>query len=640
MRYPLRILIVEDSPDDAILMLRELQKSGKKVDHQRVETLSQMKKALDEKRWDVVIADYVLPQFSGLDALKLLKDRGIEIPLIMVSGKIGEDTAADSIKKGAYDFVMKDHLFKLSPSVERALEEVQSLKKRKKAEREQARLAAALEHAMEGILVVDRSRFIRYVNPSVEQIMGVKSEKIKGKKLDSLAFKKKDSPAYWDMMKAVQNGMSWNGRIDHQIKENQVLKIDISLSPIQKKEKTSQPEESVMVLRDVTEEYKFQEKLQQRQKLEALGTLAGGVAHDLNNILMPIIVNTELVQSYLSESSPVRDYLDQIQEAAKRGKELVKQIVSFSRQKIQELKPLRLDTVLKEGIKLVQSSLPSQIQIQRNIHSPCFVKADPTQIHQVVVNLCSNAADAMGNKGGTIHISLQEVKINSGELVSHWGLEPGHYVNLRVSDSGPGMDQKTLKQVFDPFFTTKNSKGTGMGLAVVHGIVKSHRGIITAHSQKGEGTTFDVYLPAIGIGKEEEIKEENLNSLQGGKERILLVDDNEVLLYSVHRVLEKLGYRVTSYKNSRKALNHFRQDPYSYDLILVDQVMPQLTGMDFSREAMKMRTEIPIVLITGYSDELRKEDVQAEGIEEFLMKPLYSGEMAEVLRRVLDSRAT
>ncbi|MBS3817899.1 response regulator [bacterium] len=640
MRPPLRVLIVEDSPDDDFLILRELQKNGRKVEHQRVENLSQMKKALDEKKWDVVIADYVLPQFSGLGALKHIKNRGSDLPLIMVSGKIGEDTAADSIKKGAYDFVMKDHLFKLTPAVERALEEVESLKKRKKAEQEQARLAAALEQAMEGVLVVNCRRVIQYVNPSVERIIGIQGKEIKGKKLDVLGFTKKNPQKFQDMKKAIQKDESWNGRIDHKIEGNQELKIDISLSPILRKEKSTQQNEYVIILRDVTEEWKFQEKLQQRQKLEALGTLAGGVAHDLNNILMPIIVNTELVQSYLSGESPVRDYLDQIQEAAKRGKGLVKQIVSFSRQKIQEFKPLRLDTVLKEGIKLVQSSLPSHIKIKRNIHSPCFVKADPTQIHQVVVNLCGNAADAMKEKSGTIRVSLQEMKLNPGETASHLGLEPGNYVNLRVSDSGPGMDQKTLKQAFDPFFTTKNGKGTGMGLAVVHGIVKSHHGTITVQSRKGKGTTFDVYLPSISLGEEEEINEEDLHSLPGGEERILLVDDDETLLYSVHRVLEKLGYSVNSHKNSRKALNEFCSSPYDYDLILVDQVMPQLSGMDFSRKAMGVREDIPIILITGYSEEIQKEEVKAQGIDEFLMKPLYSGEMAEVLRRVLDSKGT
>ncbi|MDP3029139.1 MAG: GAF domain-containing protein, partial [Deltaproteobacteria bacterium] len=365
-----------------------------------------------------------------------------------------------------------------------------------------------------------------------------------------------------------------------------------------------------------------QRQLVQIQKMEAIGTLAGGIAHDFNNILTAIIGYTELAREAAPEGSRVQAHLQEVFRAGMRAKDLVQQILIFSRQSKQEQKPLQTDSIVKEGLKLLRASIPTTIEIRPNIERECgTVLGDPTQIYQVLVNLCTNAAHAMGEKGGVLEVSLMNVDLDADAVAQHPGLKPGLYVRLTVNDTGHGMDRAVMEQIFHPFFTTKGpGEGTGMGLAVVHGIVKSHGGAITVDSEPGRGATFHVYFPRIERGRAPEA--EAAASVPTGSERILFVDDEKALVDMIKQMIESLGYKVAGRTSSIEALEAFRAQPDKFDLVITDQTMPNMTGKMLAKELLRIRPDIPIILCTGYSELITEEKAKAMGIRELVMKPV------------------
>ncbi len=385
------------------------------------------------------------------------------------------------------------------------------------------------------------------------------------------------------------------------------------------------------------EKEKMETQLRQSQKMEAIGTLAGGIAHDFNNILSAIIGYTELAICDIPAGSLARQNLDQVLHASSRVKDLVKQILSFSRFTEQERLPLRLGKITREALKLLKASIPATIEIRHNIKTvPGTVLADPTQVHQVLMNLCTNAAHAMQQSGGVMEINLDQVDIDNVSADQDGELKPGPYCRLTVSDSGHGIDSKTRDRIFEPFFTTKEpGQGTGMGLSVVHGIVMSHGGTIKVSSTPGKGTTFHIYLPLIKSEMEVQDKTDN-KFLPTGTEHILFVDDKEILVDIVTQMLERLGYRVSTRTSSLEALELFQAMPGEFDLVITDMTMPRMTGTRLSQSMLKIRPDIPIILCTGFSKQITREKAKAIGIKRFLMKPLLAHQMARVIREVLD----
>jgi len=397
--------------------------------------------------------------------------------------------------------------------------------------------------------------------------------------------------------------------------------------------------ENVRLFRETERAYEelrsTQRQLLQAQKMEAIGTLAGGIAHDFNNILTSILGYTEIALSDVPPESTARKDLCQVLEAAQRAKDLVAQILAFSRQTEGERKPIELAPIIKEAIKMLRAVLPTTTEIRYHIAPDLsVVNADPTQIHQVLMNLCTNAAQAMP-KGGLLEVALTNVELDEKLCAELEDLTPGSYVKLTVSDTGCGMDETTLERIFDPFFTTKApGEGTGMGLSVVHGIVKSHGGDITVHSEPGVGTTFDVYLPAVeSIG---EIAPEVVEPVRGGNESILFVDDEPAVVDISKRTLERLGYHVTTRTSSIEALELFRVKRDDFDLVITDQTMPNMTGSDLATEILRIRSDIPIILCTGFSHAISPEKAAALGIREFVMKPIVGAQLGRTVRRVLD----
>ena len=391
------------------------------------------------------------------------------------------------------------------------------------------------------------------------------------------------------------------------------------------------------ILHDITEQKLLQQQLIQSQKMEAIGTLAGGIAHDFNNILAAIIGYAEMALTGLSGESRAFDDIQEVLQAANRARELVGQILTFSRQSRQQKQPVRISSILKEAYKMLRASIPANIDIKYSFSkSDVAVYADPTQIHQVIMNLCTNAYHAMREKGGVLSIELDEVRLPDEGDYTVQDLSPGNYVRLKVQDTGHGMDQDTMKRIFDPFFTTKSQgEGTGMGLSVVHGIVTDHGGKISVSSQPGKGATFMVYLPCISPQKE--TQPIDTSGYPGGSERILFIDDEESLVKIGKRQLEQFGYQVTGTTNGMDALQAFKEDPTQFDLIISDHTMPQQTGIELARKFLDIRSDIPIILITGFSELVDLQKIKELGIKELLYKPVSAVELGQKVRRVLDA---
>jgi two-component system cell cycle sensor histidine kinase/response regulator CckA len=386
---------------------------------------------------------------------------------------------------------------------------------------------------------------------------------------------------------------------------------------------------------DVTEKWQLEKRLAQAQKMEAIGTLAGGIAHDFNNILSAIMGYTELTLIDLPQESPVRNNLKQVLKAGNRAKELVQQILTYSRQKERERQPVKINLIVNEALKLLRASLPSTIQMQNTIQSNLAVMSDPTNIHQVIMNLCTNASHAMQKNGGLLEVNLLDVELDEDFAKQHPGITPGKFVELTVSDTGHGMAPEVLDRIFDPFFTTKKKgEGTGMGLSVVHGIVKSHGGTLTVESYPEKGTVFKAFIPA--IESEWVPQNESADLMVTGREHILFVDDEAFQADIAQQMLSRLGYRLTTCTSSNGALELFRQSPQEFDLVITDMTMPHMPGDVLARELISIRPDIPIIVCTGYSDRMDSEIADEIGIRELVMKPVVMKEIAQIIRRVLD----
>jgi PAS domain S-box-containing protein len=387
---------------------------------------------------------------------------------------------------------------------------------------------------------------------------------------------------------------------------------------------------------DITERQKLEGRIQQAQKMESIGNLAGGIAHDFNNLLAPIIGMTELLLEDLAPDSLQHENAKEILKAGDRCRDLVAQILAFSRQTENKMIPVRVQTILKEVLKLSRSTIPSNIEIAQDLQSDCsLVIADPTQLHQVAMNLITNAYHAVEPTGGQITVRLRETEIDSDASAAN-GLKQGRYAMLTISDTGCGIDPSIRDKIFMPYFTTKEqSKGTGFGLAVAYGIVKDHNGDIEVQSDVGKGAAFNVYLPVMEKSPEE-MAPERLKSDETGTERILLVDDEAQIISFTRQMLERLGYRVTARTSSMEALEAFRANPGGFELVLTDMAMPNMTGDQLARELISIRSNIPVIICTGFSTRINKEKSKDIGIKGFLMKPIIKAEMAQLVRKVLD----
>ena len=394
----------------------------------------------------------------------------------------------------------------------------------------------------------------------------------------------------------------------------------------------------LQIATDISKLKQMESQLQQAQKMEAIGTLAGGIAHDFNNILSAVIGYAELSFDEVEPGSHLKSNLGEIHRAGMRAKDLVKQILTFARQADEDVKPLKVSTIAREALKLLRSTLPASIGIDSRIQSDSPVMADPTQIHQIFMNLCTNAAHAMEYDGGTLRVDVFDIRRTGANEAPGVDLEPGDYLKITVADTGKGIDEQNLPLIFEPYFTTKpTGEGTGLGLSVVHGIVKGYGGEISVESAPGQGTVFSIYLPV--IRRTEEIPSDAAGALSTGTERILFVDDEPTICKMSSRLLTRLGYHVTSRTRSLEALALFRTRSDDFDLVITDMTMPEMNGDRLAAEIMAIRPKIPVILCTGYSKRISDEKAACIGIKAFALKPIAAADLAATVREVLDAPA-
>jgi signal transduction histidine kinase len=513
MSTPLRLLIVEDSESDAVLLLRELRSADFQVTHQRVETAAEMGEALNTGAWDLIIADYSMPRFDGVAALRMVRERGLEIPFIFLSGTIGEETAVAAMRLGAQDYIMKGDQARLLPAIRRELAEAKVRTERRRLERQ----------------------------------------------------------------------------------------------------------------------------LRQAQRGEAIGRLASGIAHDFNNVIGAILGWAELGQELPPESPRVAEMLGKIRDQAHHAAGLTRQILAFARRQILEPRDLSLNQTVQETVALLHNLIGENIAVETVLAEDlAIIRADPTQMEQVLMNLCLNARDAMP-RGGRLRLETSNVTLEEGRTRALLHAAPGPYVLLAVSDTGAGMDEAVMEQIFEPFFTTKEQgRGTGLGLATCQGIVQQHGGFIDVDSALGRGSMFRVYLPAVA-GQVKFRRPPREEPVRGGTETLLLAEDHEGLREVARERLEALGYHVLVAADGEEALALFRAQRAQIDLVILDMVMPRMGGVDAYLEMSSGERPVRALFTTGYAQEAGRHEAVAGKDVVFLQKPYSGAALGQKVREMLDA---
>jgi PAS domain S-box-containing protein len=490
-----------------------------------------------------------------------------------------------------------------------------------------------VENINEVIYTLDESGVITYISPAIRTILDYDSSEIIGRSFTEFIYSE-DLPRQKERFERVLSGPIGPDEYRLLSKSGEIRWVQTSSMPILEKNQTVGLQG---VLSDITESKRLQSQLQQARKMESFGTLAGGIAHDFNNFLGIIIGNTELAMDDVPKWNPAHLNLEEILEAGLRASDVVRQLLSFTRRTQLEKKPVNIGIIMQESLKLLRSSIPTSIEIHQNIPRDIdTILANPTQINQILINLSTNAHHAMPY-GGILAISLENVELDEDRAAQYPDLNPGRYVNLKVSDTGHGISTMEIDRIFDPYFTTKEvGKGTGMGLSVVHGIVKNHEGAISVKSEYGKGTTFSIFFPV--IEEQTAIEAESVEKLPTGNERILLVDDEKSILFTGRNLLERLGYQVETRQNPIEALNLFRVNSNQFDLVITDMTMPKMTGDQLVQEILKIQPDMPIILNTGFNEKIDEEKAKQIGIRQYIEKPFNRGLLANVVRDVLDEK--
>ena len=540
-------------------------------------------------------------------------------------------------KKALYFDVRMDPVMDKDGTVEGIISSSTNITQRKNTENvlrhSEEKYRTMVEHSHDMIWTLDTSGHFVFFNERTEWVTGLKLRDWVGKPFAPLILEE-DRSMINDVFNKTINGRSVQYELRFKTDAGEILTISVTTAPILK---NGQIVGIVSFGRDITKQLKLEDRILQRQKLESIGTLAGGIAHDFNNILFPILGYAEMLLDDIPEENPLRKKINGIYSGALRARDLVKKILAFSRHEKNEMKLMKIQPVIEEAMTLLRSTISTAIDIKQDIRPDCGpVKADATQIHQVVMNLATNAYHAMENTGGELSVGLKPVEFGKYDVGTS-DMVPGSYVCLSVSDTGIGMDKKLQDKIFNPFFTTKEKgKGTGMGLSAVHGIVMGMNGYIQVYSEPGKGTQFNVYFQVEKALDQANTFIHDPEFLQTGTERILLVDDEKDIVTMEKLMLERLGYKITSLTDSSKALEMFRDHVDEFDLVITDMAMPKMSGDTLAAELIKIRPDIPIMLCTGFSETLTEAKATSLGIKGFLLKPIIMVDLARKIRQVLD----
>ena len=634
----LHLLILEDNPDDAELAVKELERKGFNVKWTRVDTKEGFREALAEKP-DLILADYFVPSFDAMAALQVYRQLDLDIPLIIYSGKIGEETAIECMKSGATDYVFKDNLSRLGLVVERALEEMKIYRKSKQAEEalreSELRYRVLFETAKDAIFVSDETGKFMDVNQAACESLGYSKEellKLSPKEIDA-------DPTGYDAFTKVRNGLTnkLTFEINQMKKDGTHLPVEITGNFFNYKGQRR----ALAIVRDITERKKTEEekkkleaRLRHAQKMEAISALAGGIAHQFNNALFAITGNIDLLEMDFPGDENVADYTRKMKDSTHRMTRLTAQLLAYARGGKYQAKTISLSDFVRDTLPLVRHTIDSAISVETDQPPGIFnVNADLTQMQMVLFAVLSNAAEAMDGKG-RIRIVCRNTMITDKTAVDFPGLKPGNYISLTITDDGKGMDEETKTRIFEPFFTT-GFEGRSLGMAAVYGIIKNHDGWITVDSELGKGTIVKIYLPAV----EDLVKEHAKPKTEPIKCRgtILVIEDGETVMKVTRKILEKLGYSVLEAKTGQEAINVVKTFDNDIDLAMLDIFLPDMSGDAIYPFLMEACPDLKVIVFSGYSADGPVQEILNAGAEDFIQKPFSVAELSEKLKKALGS---
>ena len=628
-----RILYAEDDPNDAKLCLRQLEQVGFRLSADIVASAEEFLRALAESSYDLILADYNLPGWSGMEALEILGRDGRDIPFILVTGTVGEETAVECIKSGATDYVLKDRPARLPLAVARALKETRVRDERRQAEQSRDLLAAIVESSDDAIIGQALDGSIVSWNRGAERIYGYGAEEIRGQPI-SVLFRAKGEELEPVIDALRRGGTAERFEAKGARKDGTLLDVAVTISPI--RDRDGAIAGASVITRDITEHLLLQREYFVAQKMEVVGRFAAGIAHDFNNVLTVVAGYSDLALSELDPDDPLHPLISEIGKSGQRAASLTRQLLAFCSNRTLEPKVLNVNAIVAEMDRMLRRVIGEDIELVTALDPQLgSTRADPGQIEQVIMNLAVNARDAMA-AGGKLTLETANVEVDPAYSERHVGVAEGSSVMIAMTDTGTGMDAETQSRIFEPFFTTKaTGVGTGLGLATVFGIVKQSGGSILVYSELGYGTTFKIYLPRV-LEQAAAVEPPRAHTPARGSETVLVVEDEDTIRALVSTVLKKQGHTVLQAKNGREALELCRQHSGKIDLVISDLVMPLMSGAELAKELVAARPEIKVLFMSGYTGNAAVHHGVVPPNTAFLEKPFVPRTLTRKLREVLD----
>jgi two-component system, cell cycle sensor histidine kinase and response regulator CckA len=629
IKEQLHVLVIEDDEDDYFIARRLLSKTtGVSCELDWAKTFDEGLERVTTRPYDVALVDYRLDVRTGLDLLKEAQQRGCETPIILLTGQGDIRVDLDAMAAGAADYLVKGQID--SQLLERS---IRYARERKRAEERIREQAAFLEKARDAISAFDMSGNVIYWNPSAEEMTGYSSEEVMGRSLTSDLYAG-NVDALSEAWETIRQEDEWTGELRQLSKDGSEIIVESRWTLV--RDNIGNPRSVLIINTDVTERKRLETQFLRSQRMESIGSLVGGIAHDLGNLLVPVLLGVQVLEKrFEGEANTVRT-LEMIGRSAQRGADMVKQVLAFARGVEGDRVPLYAERVIHEVQRITEETFPPNIRVEVRASEDLWpVKGDATQIQQVVMNLCVNARDAMTD-GGDLKILAQNVRVDSEYVRANIEAKEGDYVCLQVSDTGTGIPPSVLDKMFEPFFTTKpTGKGTGLGLSTVYSIIKSHGGFVNVTSSDGEGTTFSVFIPAV-LDKVKDVVDLDRRQLQssGDNEMVLVVDDEQFILELTRETLEGAGYRVITASDGAEALDRYREMSNEIDVVITDLMMPEMDGITAIRELKQIRADLPIIAASGVSGD-RIGEALAAGASMFLAKPFTADVICRVLQEVL-----
>jgi two-component system cell cycle sensor histidine kinase/response regulator CckA len=666
---PIRLLLVEDNPDDAELLCEFLDMvDGLVCETTQVTRIREAVRLLEDTEFDIMLVDLSLPDSEGLDTVRRVREQSPRIPIVVLTGLNDQDISYEAARYGAQDYLVKGRVDPpaLARSIRYALERgkteqelrhhrdrlgelvaqrtadlrektehlEEEIAHRNRAVADRVLMATAIEHATEAFVITNAQGIIEYVNPAYERMTGYAREEMVGRPSNLLQGNEHNEELSAEFQRTIQSGQIWHVNLTSRRKDGTQLTMETNVSSV--RDGAGKILKFIEVMRDVTEEIKLREQLNRSQRLESVGQLAGGLAHDFNNILQAVLGYAMLSLSEVDDSHPLHTNLTEIRQAATRAAGLTRQLLAFSRRQVLKREPIDLSHTIRDLLNMLGRLLGDDIELEYVAgHGLGAVEADLGQLEQVLVNLCVNARDAMPG-GGRISIETENVLINTAYVNAHPWSRTGRFVLLSVSDTGQGMSQETLTKAFEPFFTTKaEGRGTGLGLAMVYGIIKQHDGFVHCYSEVGQGTTFKIYLP-MTLRKASSVGPKLEGTTRGGNETILIVEDDTAIRTLVERILTRNGYTVHTAENGLEALR-LLEGGQRVDLIVSDMVMPKLGGLELYDRLEEHPSRPPFLLTSGYTSRALDPDMASRAHLAMLQKPYGPDDLLKKVRGLLDA---